>query len=44
MSGGSAEALIGPVLPDYRDGRVRFRSTEDEEWQESLVFAWPRLP
>jgi hypothetical protein len=31
------------VLPDWRDGRVRFRWTAGEDCAETLVFAWPKM-
>ena len=31
------------VLPDWRDGRVRFRWTGGEDCAEMLVFAWPKV-
>jgi DNA invertase Pin-like site-specific DNA recombinase len=34
--------VFGRVLPDWRDGRVRFRWIDGSDWGESLVFAWPK--
>jgi hypothetical protein len=31
------------VLPDWRDGRVRFRWTGGEDCAAALVFAWPKV-
>jgi hypothetical protein len=31
------------VLPDWRDGRVRFRWTGGEDCVGTLVFAWPKI-
>ena len=36
-------ATIGRVLPDWRDGHVRFRWLDGSEAVESLVFAWPKI-
>ena len=35
-------AVFARVLPDWRDGRVRFRWTGGEDCAETLVFAWPK--
>ena len=32
------------VLPDWRDGHVRFRWLDGSETGGSLMFAWPKLP
>jgi hypothetical protein len=31
------------VLPDWRDGRVRFRWIGGEDCAAALVFAWPKV-
>ena len=36
-------AVFSRVLPDWRDGRVRFRWTDGAECGEQLVFAWPKV-
>jgi hypothetical protein len=36
-------ATIGRVLPDWRDGHVRFRWLDGSEAVESLMFAWPKV-
>jgi DNA invertase Pin-like site-specific DNA recombinase len=35
-------ATIGRVLPDWRDGHVRFRWLDGAESAESIMFAWPK--
>jgi DNA invertase Pin-like site-specific DNA recombinase len=36
-------AVFKRVLPDWRDGRVRFRWTDGAESGDAVVFAWPRV-
>jgi DNA invertase Pin-like site-specific DNA recombinase len=36
--------LFSRVMPDWRDGKVRFRWIDGTEAEEGLVFAWPRDP
>jgi hypothetical protein len=35
--------VFGRVLPDHRDGRVRFRWLDGTESAVSLVFGWPTV-
>jgi hypothetical protein len=37
-------AVFARVLPDWRDGRMRFRWTGGEDCGESIMFAWTRQP